>query len=234
MDFGVISRNASFMCGGLALTFELAALAITGGLVLGILLGAARLSRRAWLHVPASAYIHFFRGLPLILVIFWLYFLLPVLTGHNLNEFSAAAISFVVYEAAYFAEIVRAGIQSVPRGQVLAASASGLRGGQALRLVILPQALRNMVPSLTTHAVVIFQDTSLAYVIGLREFLRRVNLVDAREARSVELYLFAGLVYLVLCSLGTAASQRLERRATSVRSSTRTVKQSSPGEEAAR
>jgi len=213
MDIGVITRNAGFFLGGLALTFELAVLAIGGGLVLGIALGAARVSGKAWLYWPASAYIHFFRGLPLILVIFWLYFLLPVLTGHNLGEFSAAVISFVVYEAAYFAEIIRAGIQSTPRGQALAATASGLTRPQVLRLVVLPQALRNMVPSLTTHAVVIFQDTSLAYVIGLREFLRRVNLVDAREARSVELYLFAGLVYLVICSVGALASQRLERRA---------------------
>ncbi len=213
MDIGVIARNAGFIFGGLVLTFELAALAIAGGLALGIALGAARVSGKAWLYWPASAYIHFFRGLPLILVIFWLYFLLPVLTGRNLNEFMAAAISFMVYEAAYFAEIIRAGIQSTPRGQRLAAAASGLTGCQVLRLVILPQALRTMVPSLTTHGVVIFQDTSLAYVIGLREFLRRVNLVDAREARSVELYLFAGLVYLAICSAGALAAQRLERRA---------------------
>ncbi len=212
MDLGVITRNAGFIFGGLVLTFELAALAITGGLALGVLLGAARVSRRPWLYWPATAYIHFFRGLPLILVIFWLYFLLPVLTGRNLDEFTAAVASFVVYEASYFAEIVRAGIQSTSRGQAMAAAASGLTGPQAFRLVILPQALRNMLPSLTNHAVVIFQDTSLAYVIGLREFLRRVNLVDAREARSMELYLFAGVVYLVLCSLGALAAQRLERR----------------------
>ncbi len=212
MDIGVVVRNAGFIFGGLALTFELAFLAIAGGLVLGIALGAARVSGRPWLYWPASAYIHFFRGLPLILVIFWLYFLLPIITGHNLNEFTAAVISFIVYEAAYFAEIVRAGIQSTPRGQVRAATASGLSGYQILRLVVLPQALRNMVPSLTTHCVVIFQDTSLAYVIGLREFLRRVNLVDAREARSVELYLFAGLIYLLICSAGAMVAQRLERR----------------------
>ena len=137
---------------------------------------------------------------------------MPVVTGTNLNEFLAATLSFIIYEASYFAEIIRAGIQSVPRGQTMAAASSGMRPHQVFLLVVLPQALRNMLPSLTTHAVVIFQDTSLAYVIGLREFLRRVNLVDAREARSVELYLFAGVVYFVICSLGTLAAQRMERK----------------------
>ena len=212
MDVDVIVRNASFLLGGLALTFELAACAIIGGLCLGIVLGVARISGRPWIYYPASAYIHFFRGLPIILVIFWLYFLVPVLTGRSMNEFAAAAVSFIVYEAAYLAEIIRAGIQSVPRGQQMAATASGLSRVQVMRHIVLPQALRNMVPSLVTHSVVIFQDTSLAYVIGLREFLRRVNLVDAREARSLELYLFAGLVYFILCSLGTLASRRLEKR----------------------
>jgi len=213
VDIEVILRNAPFIFGGLSLTFQLAALAIAGGLVLGILLAAARLSDCPWLYYPASGYIHFFRGLPLILVIFWLYFLLPVLTGHALHEFVAAAVSFIFYEAAYFAEIVRAGIQSVPKGQVMAATSNGMTTVDIYRFVILPQALRNMVPSLTTHSVVIFQDTSLAYVIGLREFLRRVNLVDAREARSVELYLFAGIVYFVLCSIGTLFSQGFEKKA---------------------
>ncbi len=210
MDLAVITRNAEFMLGGLVLTFELAFLAIAGGLLLGVILGLARVSRNPWLYYPAGAYVHFFRGLPLILVIFWLYFLLPLITGANLNAFSAAALSFVIYEASYFAEIMRAGIQSVPKGQKLAGEAFGLRPAQVFFLVVAPQALRNMIPSLTTHAVVIFQDTSLAYVIGLREFLRRVNLVDSREARSVELYLFAGAVYFVLCSLGTFAAQRME------------------------
>lgn len=212
MDLNVILHNAPFMFGGLALTFQLAFLAIAGGLALGILIGAARISRRNWIYYPASLYIHFFRGLPLILVIFWLYFLLPVITGHTLDAFYAAGIAFIVYEAAYFAEIVRAGIQSVPEGQRSAARASGMRDTQIFLSVILPQALGNMLPALVTHAVVIFQDTSLAYVIGVREFLRRVNLVDAREARSIELYLFAGSIYFVLCSAGAFASRRLARK----------------------
>ena len=212
IDLDVIIRNLPFMAGGLLLTFQLAGMAIVGGLCLGVVLAVMRISGRAWIYYPASAYIHFFRGLPLILVIFWLYFLVPVVLGHNMNEFAAVTVAFIVYEAAYLAEIIRSGIQSVPMGQQYAAAASGLTRIQIMRFVVLPQALANMVPALITHAVVIFQDTSLAYVIGLREFLRRVNLVDAREARSLELYLFAGLVYFCLCSLGSLASRRLEKQ----------------------
>ncbi|BBO84925.1 glutamate/aspartate transporter permease GltK [Desulfosarcina ovata subsp. sediminis] len=212
MDLSVIIHNLDFMLGGLVLTFQLALITIAGGLLLGILLAMARLSSKPWLYYPATLYIHFFRGLPLILVIFWLYFLSPIITGQSMDEFLAAVVSFIVFEAAYFAEIIRAGIQSISTGQSMAAYASGLTVFQCARHVILPQALRNMTPALVTQAVVIFQDTSLAYVIGLREFLRRVNLVDAREARSVELYLFAGLVYFLICSAGALISHRLENR----------------------
>ncbi len=212
MDLSVISINFKFMIGGLVLTFELALITMAGGLIVGIILAMARLSPRHCLYYPTTIYIHFFRGLPLILVIFWLYFLSPVITGRSLGAFSAAVISFIVFEAAYFAEIIRAGVQSVSHGQAMAAYSSGLTFYQTTRYVILPQALHNMVPALVNQAVIIFQDTSLAYVIGLREFLRRVNLVDAREARSVELYLFAGLVYFTICSAGSLASHRLEKR----------------------
>ncbi len=212
MDLTVIIRNAPFMLGGLVLSFELASITIVIGIVLGILLALARLSSRFFLYYPATLYVHFFRGLPLILVIFWLYFLTPVILGTSVNEFASAAIAFVVFEAAYFAEIVRSGIQAVPYGQAMAAYSTGMSSYQTARYVILPQALRNMVPALFTQVVVVFQDTSLGYVIGLREFLRRVNLTDAREARSVELYLFAGLVYFLICSLGSLASQKLEKQ----------------------
>ena len=118
MDIGVLTRNAAFMLGGLFLTFQLAFLAILGGLAWGTVLALARLSSCRWLTLPSAAYVHFFRGLPLILVIFWLYFLMPVIIGRALNEFTAATVAFVIYEASYFAEIIRSGIQSVPRGQI--------------------------------------------------------------------------------------------------------------------
>ena len=121
-------------------------------------------------------------------------------------------IAFIAFEAAYFAEIVRGGIQSIPRGQMEAGYSVGLRYHQIMLYIVLPQALRNMIPPLVTQCVIIFQDTSLAYVIGLKEFLRRVSITDLREFRSVELYLFAALIYLAICSLGATLSTRLERR----------------------
>ena len=160
MDLAVIADNAAFMAVGLVVTVQLALIALCGGLLLGLLLAAGRLSRIVWFYYPASLYVHFMRGLPLILVIFWIYFLFPVLTGKKLDAFWAAAVSFIVYEASYFAEIIRAGIQSIPDGQAQAALSSGLTTWQSARYVILPQALRNMVPSLVTQAVIIFQDTS--------------------------------------------------------------------------
>ncbi|ACN17423.1 GltK2 [Desulforapulum autotrophicum HRM2] len=212
MDVSVIYDNLGYMAGGLWLTFEIAVMAITGGLVWGILLGLGRLSSIRLVYYPASIYIHFFRGIPLILVIFWIYFLVPVFLGRSLGELPAVVLSFILYEAAYFAEIIRAGIQAVPVGQKRAGLATGLRPWDLTVHVILPQALSKMVPALITHCVVVFQDTSLAYVIGLREFLRRVNLVDAREARSVELYLFAACVYFIICTLGSFLGHYLEHR----------------------
>lgn len=212
MDFDVIIENASYMLGGLVLSFELAAITLAGGLMLGLVLALGRLSSKRVIYYPATVYIYFFRGMPLILVIFWIYFLAPIIIQSPVGEFNSAVIAFVTFEAAYFAEILRAGIQSVPVGQTMAGNASGLNGYQTARYIVLPQALRNMAPALMTQTVIIFQDTSLAYVIGLREFLRRVNLTDAREMRSVELYLFAGLVYFLICSIGVLASQRLERK----------------------
>ncbi len=211
MDLAVITRNLPFLLGGIVLTFKLAAISLAGGFLLGILMGLGRLSSRKWIYYPATLYINFFRSLPLILVIFWFYFMVPFLIGRPLGDFFSAIVAFIAFEAAYFAEIVRAGIQSIPQGQVMAGYSTGLGYYETMRYIVLPQALKNMVPAIVTQCVVIFQDTSLAYVIGLKEFLRRIYLVDSRELRSVELYLFAGFVYLIFCSIGTIASRRLEK-----------------------
>jgi glutamate/aspartate transport system permease protein len=211
MDLAVITRNLPFLFGGLILTFKLAAISLAGGFLVGILMGLARLSSRKWIYYPATLYINFFRSLPLILVIFWFYFMVPFIIGRPLGDFFSAIVAFIAFEAAYFAEIVRAGIQSIPQGQVMAGYSTGLGYYETMRYIVLPQALKNMVPPIVTQCVIIFQDTSLAYVIGLKEFLRRIYLVDSRELRSVELYLFAGIVYLIFCSIGTIASRRLEK-----------------------
>lgn len=210
MDLSVIWTNIGFLAGGLLVTFQLAIIALIGGLTLGTAVAIARLSNVPWIYWPATGYVNFIRGIPLILVIFWLYFLMPVITGHSVGEFLSAAFAFVIFESSYFAEIMRAGIQSIRRGQVNAGLATGLSRRQVMRHIVLPQGFRNMIPSLLTQCIVLFQDTSLAYVIGVKEFLRRANLLDARVFRSVEIYLFVAVVYFILCYAGSLLSRRLE------------------------
>ncbi len=197
---------------GLLTTFELAIIALIGGLALGIVAGLARLSSKRCVYYPAALYVNLLRSIPLILVIFWFYFLVPILAGRPLGDFLSASIAFIVFEASYFAEIIRAGIQSIPKGQMQAAYSTALSYRQVMQHVIVPQALRNMVPSLLTQSVIIFQDTSLAYVIGLREFLRSASIVDAREVRSVELYAFVGVTYFLICFLMSTFSKRWEAK----------------------
>lgn len=212
MDWGVIARNFTFLMGGLGVTFQLAIFALGGGLALGIVLGLCRVSSRRWIYYPATVFVNGLRSIPLLIVIFWFYFALPIMFKAPLTAFQSAVISFIIFESTYFAEIVRAGIQAVPKGQVGAGYSTGLTYFQTMRHIVVPQALRNMVPALATQSIVILQDTSLAYVIGVKEFLRRTSLVDARELRTVELYVFAALVYFVLCFIGSSISRRLERR----------------------
>lgn len=211
-DWRVIYENLPFLMRGLFTTFQLAILAIVGGLILGTLVGMTRMSSKRYIYYPATVYVNVLRSIPLILVIFWFYFLVPILVGRPLGDFLSASVAFIVFEASYFAEIIRAGIQSIPKGQMEAAYSTGLSYGKSMRYVIIPQALKNMVPSLLTQAVIIFQDTSLAFVIGLREFLRSANVVDAREVRSVELYTFVGVVYFIICYLMSVQSKRWEAK----------------------
>lgn len=211
-DWQVIPNNLEFLLQGLFTTFQLALVAISGGLLLGILVGMARLSSIRVIYYPATAFVNLMRSLPLILVIFWFYFLVPLMAGRPMGDFFSACVAFVVFEAAYFAEIVRAGIQSISTGQVQAAYSTGFNYRNTMRYIIIPQALRNMVPSLLTQAVVVFQDTSLAYVIGLKEFLRSASIVDAREMRSLELYAFVGVVYFLICFTMSKLSKKLEAK----------------------
>ncbi|MBM4297809.1 MAG: amino acid ABC transporter permease [Deltaproteobacteria bacterium] len=220
MDFQVVANNFSFLLlqgllgigtftGG---TLRLAVPAIFFGFILGIWIGLARLSRRRWLNLPAKIYVEFFRGVPLVMVIFWFWFIIPTLAGKSLPEYSVALAAFVIFEAAYLAEIVRAGILSVPRGQVEAATATGLRRGQLMRFVILPQALRNMIPALVTQFIVLLKDTSLASIIGYVDLTKAAQIVNNREIRPFELYLFIALIYW-LCSYSMSQyAHRLERR----------------------
>lgn len=212
-DASVILKAWPFLLEGLGLSLMLTLVAMAGGLALGLLLALARLSGHRLLAGAAAVYVNGFRAVPLILVIFWFYFLVPLIVGKPVGALPSALIAFTLFEAAYYSEIIRAGLLSVRSGQWQAAAASGLRPTQALRFVVLPQALRNMMPVLITQAIVLFQDTSLVYVISLRDFMTSTSIVANRDNRLVEMYLFAALVYFVLCaSLSLAAHLAATRR----------------------
>jgi His/Glu/Gln/Arg/opine family amino acid ABC transporter permease subunit len=181
--------------------------AIALGFVLGTAIALARLARARWLSLAAGVYVEFFRGVPLVMVIFWFWFIIPALMGTTLPEYVVALTAFVVFEAAYLAEIVRSGIQSVPRGQIEAATAAGLTHSQMMRHVVLPQALRHMIPALVTQFIVLLKDTSLASIIGYVDLTKAAQIVNNREIRPFELYLFIAVIYW-LCSYGMSRYAR--------------------------
>ncbi|MBI3451417.1 MAG: amino acid ABC transporter permease [Rhodospirillales bacterium] len=211
-DLGIIVRSVPFLWDGLQLTFLLTAIAVAGGLVGGTLLALCRLSSFAPLSFAAGAYVNFFRSMPLILVIFWFYFLVPLVVGRPVGGFYSVLIAFTMFEAAYYCEIVRAGIQSVRKGQIYAGQALGLTYRQNMLYVVLPQALRNMVPILLTQGIILFQDTSLVYVVGLHDFLVSADIVANRDNRLIEMYATVAAVYFVLCLLGSLGVRKLQRK----------------------
>lgn len=210
-DWGVIVRALPFLWEGMKVSLMLTAAGIAGGLVFGTVLAIMRLSPLRPLAALGALYVNTFRSLPLILVLFWFYFLMPLAVGHPIGAFPSAIAAFILFEAAYFCEIIRAGVTSVPRGQVLAAKATGMTQAQVLQLVILPQAFRAMTPILLTQSIVMFQDTSLVYVITLRDFMTTASIVAGRDGRAIELYCFAAVVYFAICftaSLAVRASRQ--------------------------
>jgi glutamate/aspartate transport system permease protein len=220
LDFSVVAGALPYLWKGFRYTLELTATAAAGGLFFGTLLAMARLSSvqpLAWL---AAGYVNLMRSVPLVLVIFWFFFLVPLmlqgLTGAErppqVGAERTAMVTFVMFEAAYFCEIMRAGIQSIPKGQVQSAHALGLTYGQTMRRVVLPQAFRNMLPVLLTQTIVLFQDTSLVYVISATDFVGAAAKVAQRDSRLVEMYLFVAVVYFVLCYALSALVRRLQRR----------------------
>ena len=193
-------------------TLRLAVPAIVLGFALGIAVGLARLANARWIRVPATMYVEFFRGVPLVMVIFWIWFIIPQLLRLPIPEYGVALTAFVIFEAAYFGEIVRAGVQSVARGQVEAATALGMTATQTMTWVVLPQALRNMVPSLVTQMIVLFKDTSLASIIGYVDLTKAAQIVNNREIKPFELYLFIAVVYFICTYSMSLLARRLERR----------------------
>lgn len=212
LDWTIIAENWPLLLSGFINTLKLALLAIGLSFWLGVVAGALRLSRNPLLYYPAVLYIEVIRGIPLIMVIFWFYFVSPIIAGRPLDNFTSALIAFVVFEGAYLAEIIRAGIQSVPVGQIDAASSTGLSHVQAMRHIILPQAVRNMIPALVTRFIILFMDTSLAYIIGYRELTRVAKIIAEREFRAFEVFTFIAIVYFICTYTMSLVSRRLEAR----------------------
>lgn len=216
LDFDVISRSWPYLLSGLQYTLQLTAVAAVGGVLFGTLLALARLSSFKPLAMLAAMYVNLMRSIPLLLVIFWFYFLVPVvlqsITGAErpvqLGADRSAYITFIMFEAAYFCEIMRAGIQSIAKGQVHAAYALGLTYAQAMRLIVLPQAFRNMLPVLLTQMIVLFQDVSLVSLLNVTDFVGASVKIAQRDSRVVEMYLFVAIVYFVLSfALSTMVKQ---------------------------
>ena len=211
-DTNVILENMHFLIEGMQLTLLLTIAAICGGLVLGTLLALARLSGFWILSLVSSTYVNFFRSMPLILVIFWFYFLVPLILGQPVGGYYSVLIAFVLFEAAYYCEIIRAGIQSVSKGQVYAGQAVGLNYFQNMCYIVLPQAFKNMIPVLLTQAIILFQDTSLVYVVGVKDFLVSADLVANRENRIFEMFTTVACVYLIICLSGSILIRKLQMR----------------------
>jgi glutamate/aspartate transport system permease protein len=220
-DFGVILRNLPYLLKeGMTFTLTLTALVVVGGVIFGTFLAMMRLSSIKALSIVATTYINLMRSVPLVLVIFWFYFLVPYIgawiIGSNqpvkVGAFLSSVITFTMFEAAYYAEIMRAGIQSIARGQVWAGYALGLNYWQTMAKIVLPQAFRNMLPILLTQTIVMFQDTSLVYVLSITDFLGAASKVAERDGRLVEMYLFVALVYFIMCIAGSYLVKRLQRR----------------------
>jgi glutamate/aspartate transport system permease protein len=206
-DFDVIGRSAGYLFReGMTFTLTLTLLAMTGGIIFGTLLAMMRLSSLKALSTIAGGYVNLMRSVPLVLVIFWFYFLVPYIGAWligakepvKVGAFLSSVITFTMFEAAYYCEIMRAGIQSIPRGQIWAGYALGLNYWQTMGKIVLPQAFRNMLPVLLTQTIILFQDTSLVYVLSITDFLGAASKVAQRDARLVEMYLFVAVVYFAI------------------------------------
>ena len=225
-DFDVIQRSLPYLfMEGMAFTLTLTGIAMVGGVFFGTLLAMMRLSRFPLLNLPAGAYVNLMRSVPLVLVIFWFYFLVPYIGAWligasqpvQVGAFLSSVITFMLFEAAYYCEIMRAGIQSIPRGQVHAGQALGLNYWQTMGTIVLPQAFRNMTPVLLTQTIILFQDTSLVYVISVTDFLGAAAKIANRDYRLVEMYTFAAAVYFVISFSLSYSVKHLQARMAIIR-----------------
>ena len=225
-DFNVIERSWSYLFQvGMVFTLKLTLLAMVGGIILGTILAMMRLSKLRAVSLVATGYVNLIRSIPLVLVIFWFYFLVPYIGAWiigakepiQVRAFSSSLITFILFEAAYYCEIMRAGIQSISRGQVFAGYALGMNYWQMMGNVVLPQAFRNMIPVLLTQTIVLFQDVSLVYVLSITDFVGAASKIAQRDGRLVEMYLFVAIVYFVLCYGLSLLVKRLQQRVAIIR-----------------
>ena len=219
IDFSFYSWDliSNFVLKGLYFSLMLTAIATLGGVLFGTVLALMRLSGRKWLDLPATVYVNGMRSIPLVMVILWFFLLVPAVIGRPIGAELSAVITFIAFEAAYFSEIMRAGIQSIPRGQVFAGQALGMTYGQNMRLVVLPQAFRNMLPVLLTQTIILFQDTSLVYAIGAYDMLKGFEVAGKNYGRPIEAYLAAAVLYFVICYALSWAVKRLHQRIAIIR-----------------
>lgn len=225
-DFDVINRSWEYLFKtGMVFTFTLTFWAMIGGIVLGTLLALMRLSSIKAVNLFATAYVNLMRSVPLVMVIFWFYFLVPYIAAWvigasepvKVGAFTSCLITFVMFEAAYYCEIMRSGIQSIPRGQAFAGDALGMNYWQTMGYIVLPQAFRNMIPILLTQTIILFQDVSLVYVLSITDFVGAASKVAQRDGRLVEMYTFVAVVYFILSFMLSNLVKRLQKRLAIVR-----------------
>ncbi|HJW53920.1 MAG TPA: ABC transporter permease subunit [Burkholderiaceae bacterium] len=225
-DFDVIQRSWAYLFQtGMVFTLKLTGLSMLGGILIGTMLAMMRLSKFRSISLVAASYVNLIRAVPLVLVIFWFYFLVPYIgawvIGANepikVGAFSSSLITFILFESAYYCEIMRAGIQSIPRGQVAAGYALGMNYWQTMSNVVLPQAFRNMIPVLLTQTIVLFQDVSLVYVLSITDFVGAASKIAQRDGRLVEMYLFVAIVYFVLSFGLSTLVKRLQHKVAIIR-----------------
>ena len=219
LDFSFLSAQvlADYVAKGFWFSLQLTLVAMIGGIVLGTLLALMRLSGKKWLERPAAFYVNTMRSIPLVMVILWFFLLVPLLIGRPMGAEVSALLTFTLFEAAYYSEIMRAGIQSVPKGQVHAGYAIGMDYRQTMQLIVLPQAFRNMLPVLLTQTIILFQDTSLVYAIGAYDLLKGFEVAGKNFNRLIETYLVAALVYFVICFSLSMLVKRLQARIAIIR-----------------
>jgi glutamate/aspartate transport system permease protein len=207
----------SYLQKGLIFSIQLTVIATVGGIIVGTVLALMRLSGKPWLVMPATIYVNTMRSIPLVMVILWFFLLIPLMIGKPIGINLSAIITFIAFEAAFFSEIVRAGSQSIPRGQVYAGQALGMSYAQNMRLVVLPQAFRNMIPVFMTQTIILFQDTSLVYAIGAYDLLKGFEIAGKNFGRPIETYLLAAVTYFLICFTLSRIVRRIQQKVAIIR-----------------